>query len=143
MSGTPVCIDASFVLHLVSGGELTTAAIGRWAAWHQAGRAVVAPVLLHYEVSGALWRYVERRELLAEEAIEALEAALDLQIELRSDPELLRRALGIADRLRLPAPEWAHYLAVAEQLGGELWTADGRLVSAVQAVLPWVHLLGD
>jgi len=29
-------------------------------------------------------------------------------------------------------------LALAESAGGELWTADGRLVRAVSGALPWL-----
>ena len=35
----------------------------------------------------------------------------------------------------------AHYLALAQRLGAEFWTADRRLVQAVQATLPWVNLV--
>jgi predicted nucleic acid-binding protein len=32
----------------------------------------------------------------------------------------------------------ASYLALAESVGCDLWTADGRLVRAVGAALPWL-----
>ena len=35
----------------------------------------------------------------------------------------------------------AHYLALAERLGAEFWTADRRLQQAVGATLLWVRLL--
>jgi len=35
----------------------------------------------------------------------------------------------------------AHYLALAERLGAEMWTADRRLCQAVGAALPWVRLV--
>ena len=35
----------------------------------------------------------------------------------------------------------AHYLALAEALGADLWTADLRLVKTVGEILPWVHRL--
>jgi predicted nucleic acid-binding protein len=34
-----------------------------------------------------------------------------------------------------------HYLALAEQLGGEFWAADGRLARALYPTVPWVHLV--
>ncbi len=37
----------------------------------------------------------------------------------------------------------AHYLALAEHLGCEFWTADKRLHNAVHEKLPWVRGLGD
>ena len=51
------------------------------------------------------------------------------------------QALDLAERFAFQAAYDAHYLALAEWLGGEFWTADGRLVQAVQAGLPWVHLV--
>ena len=72
-----------------------------------------------------------------------LEIALRLDIELVGDSELHRRALQLAETLSLPAACDAHYLALAERLGAEFWTADARLVRAVQNTLPWVHGIGN
>ena len=90
-------------------------------------------------MSNALRRYVVHGELLPEEAVEALEVALGLDITLYGDADLHRRALELADHLALPATYDAHYLALAKTLGAEFWTADRRLAKAVGAVLPWVH----
>jgi alpha-galactosidase len=49
------------------------------------------------------------------------------------------RVFALAQRLALPAAHDAHYLALAERLGAEFWTADQRLVRAVQPQLSWVH----
>jgi predicted nucleic acid-binding protein len=77
--------------------------------------------------------------MLPEEGAEALEAALALDIALYGDADLHRRALELAQRFSLPATHDAHYLALAERLGAEFWTADRRLTRAVQVTLPWVH----
>lgn len=53
----------------------------------------------------------------------------------------LLRAWTMADKFSLPAVYDAHYLALAELLEGEFWTADGRLARTVQSSLPWVHLV--
>jgi predicted nucleic acid-binding protein len=110
-----------------------------WQKWHQAGRLLVAPTLLYYEVCNALHRYAIHQVLLPEEAAEALEAALDLDVILYGEAGLHRRALEIAERFSLPAAYDAHYLALAEELGAEFWTADQRLLQAVSGTLPWVH----
>jgi len=57
------------------------------------------------------------------------------------EPDLHWRAVELAARFSLAAAYDAHYLALAEHLGGEFWTADGRLARMVQASLPWVHLM--
>jgi predicted nucleic acid-binding protein len=143
MPNSPVCVDASVVVVLVASGGYEAPAVNLWRRWHEAGHPVVAPTLLYYEVSNALRRYVVHGELLPEEATEALEAALGLDIALYGDANLHRQALELAGRFSLPATYDAHYLALAEALGAEFWTTDRRLVQAVHPALPWVHLLGS
>jgi predicted nucleic acid-binding protein len=140
-----ICVDASIVVSLVTRGALGSPYAAAWRQWHQSGLKPVAPSLLIYEVVNVLHRYVRHGMLLPEEASDALEAVLGLGIDLRSDAELHPRALALAGRLGLAAAydvhHVAHYLALAERLGVEFWTADRRLQQAVGATLPWVRLL--
>ncbi len=46
-----------------------------------------------------------------------------------------------AETLSLPAAYDAHYLALAERMGAELWTAATRLLRAVRDRLSWVRLV--
>ena len=64
-----------------------------------------------------------------------------LSLRFHSETELHPRALALAERFSLRAAYDAHYLALAEWLGGEFWTADAALVRVVGAALPWVHLV--
>lgn len=57
------------------------------------------------------------------------------------DIQLHQQALKIATTYRLPATYDAHYLALAERLNIELWTADRRLFNAVHSSLIWVKML--
>ena len=138
-----ICVDASIVVPLITRAPSGSPFTAAWRQWHQSGLKPVAPSLLMYEVVNALHRYVHHGMLLPEEASDALEAALGLGIDLRSDAELHPRALALAGKLGLAAAYDAHYLALAERLGVEFWTADRRLQQAVGATLPWVRLLED
>jgi predicted nucleic acid-binding protein len=135
-----VCVDASFVVPLVTRPHGGSPFPRLWSEWHAAGLRPAAPTLLCYEVVNALHRYGVHEALLPDEAAAALEVALELGIMLFSDAELHQRALRIAQEQSLPAVYDAHYLALAERLGAELWTADRRLCQAVGATLPWVRL---
>jgi predicted nucleic acid-binding protein len=139
MPSSTICVDASLVVRLVESGTYEAPVVVLWREWHETGRSVVAPTLLYYEISDAMRRYVVHGELLPHEATEALQAALGLDITLYGDAGLHRRALELADHHALPAAYDAHYLALAETLGAEFWTADRRLVSAVGPALPWVR----
>jgi predicted nucleic acid-binding protein len=141
MPNSPICVDASVVVRLVESTTPDSPAIRLWRGWYEDGRPIVAPSLLYYEVSNALHRYVVMEELLPEEAADALEAALGIEIDIYSDADLHRRALRLAESLSLSAAYDAHYLALAERLGADFWTGDHKLVRAVQHALPWVHAL--
>jgi predicted nucleic acid-binding protein len=140
MSSSWICVDANLVLRLVV-DPADEAIQDLWEAWDSDRRQLAAPTLLYYEVANGLYRY---RQLgyLSESAVQlALRAALALPLELHGEPDLHWRALDLAGKFSLAAAYDAHYLALAEMLGGEFWTADGRLARAVQPSLPWVHLL--
>jgi predicted nucleic acid-binding protein len=72
----------------------------------------------------------------------ALDAALSLPIRYEHSPALLRHALRLADRLALSAAYDAQYLAVAEHLDAELWTADKRLAQQAASGPVMIRLLG-
>jgi predicted nucleic acid-binding protein len=97
--------------------------------------------LLYYEVTNALYRYQIAGFLAPSSTRLALKAALALPIRLYNESEVHQRAVRLAERFCLPAAYDAHYLALAERLGGEFWTADGRLFQSVHPALPWVHVV--
>ncbi len=141
MPNSPICVDASFVIRFLESADPNSVPVRLWTEWHETARPVVAPTLLYYEITNAFYRYVTYGKLLPQEADQLLEVALRLDIALYDGMQFHRRALKLAETLSLPAAYDAHYLALAEQLGAEFWTADKRPVQATQKVLPWVHLL--
>jgi predicted nucleic acid-binding protein len=140
MNNSLLCVDANLVVRLVSDPTDNTVH-PLWEQWDSDRRQICAPTLLYYEVANALYRYQKLGYLGASSVQLAFRAALALPIQLYSEPDLHWRALEMAEWLSLPAAYDAHYLALAEWLGGQFWTADGRLVQRVQASLPWVHLV--
>jgi predicted nucleic acid-binding protein len=139
VSNSPICVDANLVIRLVAAPR-DESIWQLWERWDAAGKAIAAPTLLYYEVTNALYQY-QKRGLMSAEAVRlAQQAALSIPLSLHGDADLHRRALEMAGRLSLPATYDAHYLALAQALGAEFWTADRRLFQAVHPPLPWVHL---
>lgn len=139
MDNSPVCVDASLVARLLIPYDDKDAIHDLWVSWMKERRLLVAPSLLAYEITNVLHRYTAYGELSPEEADKALEIVTKLGIELHDGIELHRQALLLARRLSLPAAYDAHYLALAERLGAEFWTADQKLVQATGNVFPWVN----
>jgi predicted nucleic acid-binding protein len=135
-----LCIDANVIVPYVTGtpNEPVERA---WDAWLAAREQFVAPLLVRYEVTNAVWRYCRAGVLSIETAREAIDATLALRVTLSSDANDHLRALELAAQLNRPATYDAHYLALAERLGVEFWTADERLYNATRHALPWVRLV--
>lgn len=135
---TTVCVDASVILRYVLQPE--NASIQKlWQSWMEDEVSLVAPSLLFYEVTNALYQQ-QRNKILSTETIwETLELSLELPIALINEANLHLKAREIAMRYNLPATYDAHYLALAEWMDIELWTADQRLVNTLKPFkVKWV-----
>ncbi len=82
-------------------------------------------------------------EFSVEEAAQLIESLLSPPLELYETPSLHRRALELSSQLRQGTAYDAHYLALAEALGCELWTADERFLRAARSLADNVRWLGD
>jgi predicted nucleic acid-binding protein len=76
---------------------------------------------------------------------QALEDLLALPVDTRPITAAhCRAAMAWAKRLGQARAYDAFYLALAEELTAEFWTADRRLASgAAQAGAPWAHWIGE
>jgi len=138
-----VCIDAGVLIKLLVEEEHSDRASALWGEWLESETQVISPLLLPFEVVSVLRKQVYRGLITPEEGENALAMAQTAKVTLLSPPGLHRRAWELAIRFNRPAAYDAHYLALAEIMGCEFWTADERLANAVQDELPWVRWLGD
>ncbi len=138
-------IDANLVASLVLPLPYSSLATRRITAWKQGGIALHAPLLLEYELIAILRKAVIADWLTTDVAVEAMKKVTNLNI-LCVPPtvELHKHALLWAEQLGHSKTYDAHYLALADQLRAELWTADRRLANgARQAGAAWVHWIGE
>jgi predicted nucleic acid-binding protein len=140
-----VIVDASVALKWVMDEDDSDKAAALLSRWFVRETTVLAPVLLMYELTNAIYQHVRRGEIDRDDTSQTLDDALLRFLELDSpgDSSLSRRAMELAQQYRLPATYDAHYLALAEREDCEYWTADARLWNAVKGKLPWVHWLDD
>ena len=141
MGSSTVCVDASFIVRLFLGPD-EAAYWELLEGWNAERTSICAPGLVLYEVCNAFYR-LQRAGYLSQASTElVVDAALSLPIRLESDAALLRAALRIAASAGSPAAYDAQYLALAERLGAELFTADARLARQPCDGHPTVRLVG-
>lgn len=135
-----VVLDANLIAALVLPLPYSEAAAARILEWKRRGTALGAPALWSYEVGTVLRRAVAAGILPAERLDFALEQLWRINIRSVLDSQdLQRRALAWAERLGQSKAYGGAYLAAAEALGAEFWTADQGLAHA--AGVAWVRLI--
>lgn len=142
MNGS-VVVDASLVFKWLVSEENSDRAQALSRSWANDGIQAAAPHLMPVEVANAFHRRVALGELAVSDAVRLLEHLSTSGIELRDEPELHVRALQLANRLQPGAVYYAHYLALAEILGCEYWTADERSYRAALSSAQNVHWVGE
>jgi len=137
-SSSTVCVDASVVLRRALQPD-DNAIKKLWQAWVDDEVRLVAPTLLFYEVTNGLYQQQRNKVLSPDTIWKALELALDLPINLVNEANLHVRAREIAMEYNLFATYDAHYLALAEWMDVDLWTADMKLVNTLKPFkVKWV-----
>jgi len=138
-----VCVDANLALKLVLVEEDSPKAQQLWATWVDTDVEIVAPPRLAFEGTSVICNKLYRGLVPPEEAELMFKAFHLLGVRLLYPDGLHERAWELVKRFNRPQAYDSHYLALAEILSLELWTADERLCNAVKHELSWVKWLGD
>lgn len=142
MSGF-VVVDASLTFKWLVAEEDSERATALLRLWARDGKRLAAPHLLPAEVTNALHRKVVQSQLERGQAARLVERMKSLPFELHDPPGLHMRALELASQLGQGAVYDAHYLALAELLACEYWTADERFRRAASTVFDEVHSIRE
>ena len=140
-----VVVDASVALKWVLREPDSDIAKTLLKQWKTEKTDVIAPGLFAYEITNILYRQVLTGKLSYEETRRLLKEIFSIGILLHfSQYEVIStRAMAFAHQFSLLATYDAHYLALAEHENCEYWTADTRLLKALNGRLPWVRTLND
>ena len=138
-----VCVDASFAIKLLVQEPDSAEAFAQWQTWVKSGTMIYAPRLFVWECANAVRRAVVQDRLPATEAVDALQRLTGIDVDLVNvEDDVVRVYRSFVAKYDMPAVYDATYLAVADMLGCELWTADKRLYRTVGHALPWVGPFG-
>ncbi len=129
-----VVVDASVALKWIFDEADSAKALHLLSSWQGQRIQPIVPSWFATEIANKLYQEVRQGNLTVAEA-RALHREVMRQVVVIGDEPLdAERAIEIADAASQRASYHAQYLALAERLGCELWTADGRLRDAVRAV---------
>jgi predicted nucleic acid-binding protein len=149
MSSAPapsaVVVDASTTIRAIlplSKGDPD--ALDRFITWNQAQVEIYAPEIWLAEVVSVIRQAVYNKWITDDEGRLAVEDVFRLGVEvLPSDVGLCQTALTWASRLGQSKAYDGFYLALAERLSAELWTADEKMSNrAGQLGADWVKWTG-
>lgn len=138
-----VVVDACFALKLVLPEDYSECVRQLWESWVKTGTEISAPYLLAYEVVSVLRNKVFRGELSPEEGEAALLAMKAQGIRLLHAEGLEQAAWDLAQEFNRPTAYDTSYLALAQVLNCEFWTADEKLKNAIRGGLPYLRWVGD
>ena len=142
MNGS-VVVDASLAVKWLVEEPYAERAVTLAQSWVQRGVQIVAPYLMPVEVANALHRKIAHRELSEDDANSLLDRLMAVGVALREPRGLHFKALQLAVALNQPAVYDAHYLALAEIIGCDLWTADERFFRAGTGQFSNLHWIGE
>ena len=136
-------LDSNICASLVLPLPYSNQALRYINTWKTAKDELIVPMLWEYEVVSILRKAVFGKVLRPDQARDSLQRIFALNpTRIAPTAELHQQTMEWAARLNQASAYDAHYLAVAEAMNAEFWTADGRLCSRAQQLgLDWVHVV--
>jgi predicted nucleic acid-binding protein len=138
----PVVVDASLAFKWIRSEPYTVEARELLRRWLRDGAVRFVPPPFPYETANILHRKARTANTTHADLDRALDAVMR-QVSIHPlDILTVKRAMVIAVETGRPAAYDAQYVALAEALSCELWTADERLWNAVRTRFPFVRWIG-
>jgi predicted nucleic acid-binding protein len=139
-----VVVDANILIASGLADEpLHTQANQILSAWYTTKEPLTAPRLFRSEITAVVRKAVYQQRITPEQGRVMLARLLVYPVEFHEDTDLLKEAYELAVRFNRPRAYETQYLALAERLGCEFWTADERLVNSTQGQFSRIRWLGN
>ncbi|HEX8230644.1 MAG TPA: type II toxin-antitoxin system VapC family toxin [Chloroflexia bacterium] len=131
------------VLPILQGNDVD--APRRVLTWLKQGIRLAVPEWWTVECVSGIRMSLYAKRITTTQADAAIESLFMIEVQTQPiDLSLCRAALNWASRLQQRRAYDALYLALAERMQTEFWTADKRLANAAQQLgVTWVHWIGE
>ena len=138
-----VVIDASLLVKLLVIEQFSAQAVRLANYWAAMGIRLAAPDFIHAEVISALYKKISAGIISINLAVELMTEFYQMDINIYPASLYHQRAIELALELRQRMPYDSHYLALAESLNCDFWTADRPFYRAAQPHHPRVQWIGN
>ena len=143
MNDDSVVVDASLAVKWFLEEEHSAESDAISQLWKERGIHMVAPSNFAFEAANVFHRRVVQGEIDADDAVNLMRALLEIGVALFQTWDIHLRAIELASQLGQGAVYDAHYLALAESLGCEMWTADRRFYRSARRDFSNVRWIGE
>jgi predicted nucleic acid-binding protein len=139
-----VVVDANILIAFALSDEpLHSQANQLLLQWKASNTRLSAPRLFRSEITAVIRKAVFLQRITHEQGKLLLPQLLQYPVKLVEDTALLTQAYELANRFGRPRAYDAQYLALAERLVCEFWTADKILFNSVQTDFQHICWLGN
>lgn len=138
-----VVVDASIAVKAVVEEDYTSETKALVRSWQTAGLPMMAPDFMASEFATALRKKIAEGILTNEDAKRLSSGLYRSGIDFRPSRPLHGRAIDLAVELNQRLAYDCHYLALAESLDCDFWTADRPFYRAAQGPYPRVRWIGN
>ena len=138
-----VVLDASLAVKMLVLETYSSQARSLALTWRLAGIQLVAPDLMASETATAIRKKIAEQVVTLEGAKQLMARFYALRVSFRPSWMSHSRALELAVELNQRLAYDCHYLALAESLGCEFWTADEPFYRAARTAYPQVQWIGS
>ena len=142
MNGS-VVVDASVAVKWLVREAYSDRAVMLSRSWVSQGVRIIAPYLMAVEISNAMYRKVRQRQIDLDSARRLVDNLIGSGLILWEPKGLHSRAMELAAQLRQSAVYDTHYLALAEIMDCDLWTADERFFRAAAGQFSNLRWIGE
>jgi predicted nucleic acid-binding protein len=137
-----VCVDASLALKWLIPSQQDSLADSLLEGWDRAGAELIGPPIFDAEVTSVIRLNVYTGKLLPQQGESAYQYFRELNVKIINPAILSLIAWELAKKYNRPRTYDMQYLALAELLDCELWTADKRLINCLREQNKRVHWVG-
>jgi predicted nucleic acid-binding protein len=140
-----IVVDANITVALFVNIPYSSGAERLFRLWRQQDEQLFVPALWPAEVTSALRKMVSANQMSSDDARLAIASLGRFPIQvIIPDADLMDSSLVWAGKLSQTVAYDAQYIALAENLPAEFWTADQRLFRSLQQLgISWAHWVGD